>query len=443
MSSDEKSLGKDVYHKRMNKPDEHAHLREALAKADAGILSRAKELIGNAAHERVDDPGFETFEGVKSERALPVWSDKLGLVGKCDVVEFHPNGSIYPVEYKHGKKRAQAHDDLQLAAQAICLEEMFGKPVEKGAIYHHSSRRRREVAVTSELRQQVEGAISAIRAMLTSGKLPPPANDARCKECSLNDICQPQAMVRTAGQKLLVAELFNVDESEVRHAAYSKEGALHSSHFFPVQRGKRAIPEARAVERPRLVHNDLAILQQPPTRPDSYPPLRECGVNLGGHGQNDNHRCSDCGKRIVLQYQYRTDFADLPPARRVQVGDPDFTAPHHFHHFSFWLADFGLPALRPSTASNASFSAGRNSSEISSASRRIFSFEYAARASSTSWFMNRLLSISLRYQASASRATSERVRFSRCASRESCWSTWSGRRKLSVDMMDTFLIRNM
>lgn len=167
---------------------------------------------GNAVHERVDMAGFETFEGVRSERALPVWSERLGLVGKCDVVEFHPDGRIYPVEYKHGKKRQQAHDDLQLAAQAMCLEEMFGKPVTKGAIYHHTSRRRREVAITQELRQYVEETVTAIRTMLVSGKLPPPLNDARCKECSLNDICQPQAMVASPAHAAIEHALFDPED---------------------------------------------------------------------------------------------------------------------------------------------------------------------------------------------------------------------------------------
>jgi CRISPR-associated exonuclease Cas4 len=157
---------------------------------------------GNAAHERVDEPGYETFEGVREERALPVWSDQLGLIGKCDVVEFHPDGRIYPVEYKHGKKREKSHDDIQLAAQVMCLEEMTGKAVAHGAIYHHGSRRRREVAITPVLRELVIETANAIRAMLNSGKLPPPANDARCKECSLKEICQPNAVALNVALQL-------------------------------------------------------------------------------------------------------------------------------------------------------------------------------------------------------------------------------------------------
>ena len=168
---------------------------------------------GTAEHERVDKSGWVTTrEGARAEYALPIWSDRLGLVGKCDVVEFWPDGGVYPVEYKHGARKKRLNDDLQLAAQAMCLEEMFGKPVTSGAIYHHTSRRRREVAITPELRQQVEDTVAAIRVMLASGKLPPPTNDARCKECSLNEICQPQAIASELEQKHMADALFEVEE---------------------------------------------------------------------------------------------------------------------------------------------------------------------------------------------------------------------------------------
>ena len=181
----------------------------ALIHLEQAFDENVHTMRGNAAHEQVDEPGFESFEGVRSERALPVWSERLGLIGKCDVVEFHPDGSIYPVEYKHGKKREKAHDDIQLAAQAMCLEEMTGKVLTQGAIYHHGSRHRREVAITPALREQVKQTVAAIRAMLDSGKLPPPANDARCKECSLKEICQPQAVAEHGVQHGLLRNLFD------------------------------------------------------------------------------------------------------------------------------------------------------------------------------------------------------------------------------------------
>jgi len=156
---------------------------------------------GQAVHHLVDTPGYEIKSGVRVERALPVWCERLNLIGKADLVEFHPDGSVYPVEFKHGAKRLKLHDDIQLAAQAICLEEMLGCPVPKGAIFHASSHRRREVAITPELRRLVEETATAIRAMLASGNLPPPVNDARCRECSLKDICQPEALAGRARQQ--------------------------------------------------------------------------------------------------------------------------------------------------------------------------------------------------------------------------------------------------
>lgn len=163
-------------------------------------------------HHLVDTPGYEIKSGVRVERALPVWSDRLNLIGKADLVEFHPDGSVYPVEFKHGAKRQKLHDDIQLAAQAMCLEDMLGRPVPKGAIFHASSHRRREVAITPELKQRVIETADAIRAMLASGKLPPPVNDARCKECSLKEICQPEALAEHARLRRLRGELFNATE---------------------------------------------------------------------------------------------------------------------------------------------------------------------------------------------------------------------------------------
>lgn len=167
---------------------------------------------GQAVHHLVDEPGYEMKAGVKVERALPLWSDRLNLIGKADLVEFYPDGTVFPVEFKHGRKRQKVHDDIQLAAQALCLEEMLGRAVPKGAIYHASSRRRREVAVTPELRRLVEETTAAIRAMLASGKLPAPANDSRCRECSLKEICQPEAIADRRRQDLQRHSLYQVAE---------------------------------------------------------------------------------------------------------------------------------------------------------------------------------------------------------------------------------------
>ncbi|MBS0406840.1 MAG: CRISPR-associated protein Cas4 [Proteobacteria bacterium] len=158
-------------------------------------------LRGQAVHARVDQPGVQSAKGVRVERALPLWHDVLGLMGKSDVVEFLPDGIPYPVEYKQGNRHKApaiaACDDLQLAAQALCLEFMTGKAVAEGALYYASSRRRRVVPITAVLRQEVEDTAQAVRQMLASGQLPPPLDGEqaaqRCKGCSLQERCQPQA----------------------------------------------------------------------------------------------------------------------------------------------------------------------------------------------------------------------------------------------------------
>ena len=168
---------------------------------------------GNAEHERVDRVSHETLHsGARVEYALPVWSDRLGLIGKCDVVEFWSDGEIYPVEYKHGPKRKWLNDDIQLAAQAMCLEDMLGRPVPQGAIYHASSHRRREVDITEDLRVLVSETADAIRAMLASGILPAPVNDARCRECSLREICQPEMLAQQTQMDRLKQYLFSPDD---------------------------------------------------------------------------------------------------------------------------------------------------------------------------------------------------------------------------------------
>lgn len=168
-------------------------------------------LRGRAVHERVDVPDSQLEDGVRVERALPLYCERLGLTGKADVVEFHAGDIPYPVEYKHGPKRAHAHDDLQLAGQALSLEEMTGKPVRFGAIYHHTSRRRREVEITDALRKEVEETAKAVRALFQLGRLPPPVNDERCRHCSLQDACQPKVLDEKAKIESLRRTLFRSD----------------------------------------------------------------------------------------------------------------------------------------------------------------------------------------------------------------------------------------
>ena len=163
---------------------------------------------GRAVHALVDEPGAERDGTVRVERAMPLWSERLGLTGKADLIEFARDGSAYPVEYKHGPRREKRHDELQLAAQAMCLEEMTGKPVPRGAIFHFSSRRRREVIIDEPLRKEVMEAIAEVRAMLAEPVLPAPANDKRCRHCSLIDLCQPRVVAGRDRYINLLSDLF-------------------------------------------------------------------------------------------------------------------------------------------------------------------------------------------------------------------------------------------
>lgn len=168
---------------------------------------------GQAVHSTVDVPGQETRKGMRVERALPLWSESLGLIGKADAVEYPDGLTPYPVEYKHGSKHKSARvaecDDVQLTAQALCLEEMTGRGVPEGAIYYASSKRRRVVVIDARLRQLVIDAIQAVRAMLRSGRLPSPSFDERCEKCSLFELCQPASCLLNAAQIDLRKKLFD------------------------------------------------------------------------------------------------------------------------------------------------------------------------------------------------------------------------------------------
>lgn len=171
-------------------------------------------LRGNAVHALVDQPGVELRRGLRIERALPIWHEGLGLAGKADIVEFEPDGTPCPVEYKLGSRHKRADiaacDDLQLAAQALCLESMTGRRVPAGAIHYAQSKRRRQVPIDDALRARVAEAAEAVRQLLATGRLPTPTTDAsRCHGCSLRDRCQPEALARLAAGA--AARLFDPD----------------------------------------------------------------------------------------------------------------------------------------------------------------------------------------------------------------------------------------
>ena len=130
----------------------------ALIHVDQTYDENLYTIRGKLMHERVDSGDDLPIRGVETLRGIPLWSERYGLRGKADVVELEPDGTPYPVEYKHGSRHKAAEiaacDDVQLAAQALCLEEMSGRPVNEGAIFYATSKRRRIVPITDALRTQ-------------------------------------------------------------------------------------------------------------------------------------------------------------------------------------------------------------------------------------------------------------------------------------------------
>lgn len=168
-------------------------------------------LRGNRDHRRTDEPDTELRDDVRIERALPLYSEALGLTGRADVVEFE-DGVPFPIEYKHGEQRRHAPGRIQLCAQALCLEEMTDRDVPAGALYHTSSHRRQEVTVTEELRADTREVIEAVRAQLREQTVPPPVNDDRCPPCSLQRVCMPDAVDTPERRHRETDRLFTVED---------------------------------------------------------------------------------------------------------------------------------------------------------------------------------------------------------------------------------------
>jgi CRISPR-associated exonuclease Cas4 len=164
---------------------------------------------GRILHERVDSGRPDRKRGVRTVRSLALRSLTHGLVGQADAVEFSGEASPpYPVEYKHGRPKAHRADEVQLCAQALCLEEMFGTPVSEGALFYAQTRKRLIVAFDQTLRDLATHIAGEVRAMLTENRTPPPRAMPGCKRCSLADQCRPKRLEKPPSvQRWLAAQL--------------------------------------------------------------------------------------------------------------------------------------------------------------------------------------------------------------------------------------------
>lgn len=156
-------------------------------------------LIGDLAHAAVDTPGYEHRAGWELLRALPLFSDALGLTGKADLVEVRRDfttgciAEARPVEYKKGPARRWSNDQVQLCAQALCLEEMLGLHISSGLVFHVASALRTEVVFDDHLRVLTLSTLDALRATLAQAETPPAVLKPQCEGCSLHGVCLPEA----------------------------------------------------------------------------------------------------------------------------------------------------------------------------------------------------------------------------------------------------------
>lgn len=162
-------------------------------------------VIGELMHKKAHDPYLtEKRKDILVVRALPVSSRSMGVSGECDIVEFHKcedgvklyghrgTYSLYPIEYKKGKPKASNEDELQLMAQAMCLEEMFSTKITEGAIFYGETRRRKPIVFTDELRDEVKKIFGEMHDYYDRNYTPKVKTSKRCVSCSLKDICMPK-----------------------------------------------------------------------------------------------------------------------------------------------------------------------------------------------------------------------------------------------------------
>ncbi|NQW03055.1 MAG: CRISPR-associated protein Cas4 [Acidobacteria bacterium] len=149
---------------------------------------------GRLLHERVHEAGKTVRGAIRHERGLQLCSQRLGLFGIADMVEFDPGGPPHPIEYKRGRPKAHDADEVQLCAQAMCLEEMLSCHVPAGELFYGTIRRRVEVIFSVELRARTEAAAARLHELISHGRTPIARRELKCDRCSLLHQCIPGAL---------------------------------------------------------------------------------------------------------------------------------------------------------------------------------------------------------------------------------------------------------
>ena len=149
---------------------------------------------GRQLHDKAHDGKSETAAGVRITRGLWLKSNRLGISGQADVVEFHPDGRGIPIEYKRGKPKKDDSDRVQLCAQALCLEDMKDTKIDSGYLFYGTRQRRTEVQFDNSLRENTQAKIDQLRHMIDNRITPTAVRAPKCDKCSLIELCLPTSL---------------------------------------------------------------------------------------------------------------------------------------------------------------------------------------------------------------------------------------------------------
>jgi len=172
---------------------------------------------GRILHERVERGGRETRGDVRTEYSVLLNSLRLGITGIADAVEFHREGerwSPFPVKHKRGQPKADRCDEVQLCAQALCLEEMLGVRIDCGALYYGKIRHRRDVIFDKSLRDETENTARQVHELFENGITPAAKYSEKCKSCSLYDLCVPRSTSRYRSATNYLNRIIEAEVSE-------------------------------------------------------------------------------------------------------------------------------------------------------------------------------------------------------------------------------------
>ena len=163
-------------------------------------------LEGRLLHEKVHSGETEKRRDTHTAFGMPVRSLELGLSGKTDTVEKNEDGTIHIVEMKRGRAKIKGMDEIQLCAQAMCLEEMLDVEIQAGALFYGRTRRRQDVVFDNALRQETEDAAKRFHELVESGVTPKAMYMKKCDNCSMYDLCMPKTVEKARSINTYLAD---------------------------------------------------------------------------------------------------------------------------------------------------------------------------------------------------------------------------------------------